>query len=73
MQAACSREAGAGVLKIRTIALIPALCRVARQGLVFGVPFWEEEHPFFVHEIQEDAMPAHVWQLHIRPGKVQDF
>jgi heme-degrading monooxygenase HmoA len=27
----------------------------------------------FVHETQEEAMPAHVWQLHVRPGKLQDF
>jgi len=41
---------------------------------LFGVPFWEEEHPFFfVHETQEDSTPAHVWQLHVRAGKVQDF
>jgi len=26
-----------------------------------------------VHETQEEAMPAHVWQLHLRPGMVQDF
>ena len=37
------------------------------------MPFWEEEHPFFVHETQEDAMHARVWQLHLRPGMVQDF
>ena len=37
------------------------------------MPFWEEEHPFFVHATQEDATHARVWQLHLRPGKVQDF
>jgi antibiotic biosynthesis monooxygenase (ABM) superfamily enzyme len=40
---------------------------------VFGVPFGKKSTPFFAHETQEDAMPAHVWQLHVRPGKLQDF
>ena len=26
-----------------------------------------------MHETQEDATPAHVWQLHVRPGMVRDF
>jgi heme-degrading monooxygenase HmoA len=38
-----------------------------------GCPFGKESTPFFVHETQEDATPAHVWQLHVRPSKVQDF
>jgi hypothetical protein len=38
-----------------------------------GVPLGEEEHPFFADETRKDAMHARVWQLQIRPGKVQDF
>jgi hypothetical protein len=40
---------------------------------LLGCPFGKKSTPFFVHETQEDATPAHVWQLHVRPGKVQDF
>jgi hypothetical protein len=40
---------------------------------LLGCPFGKKSTPFFVHETQEDAMHARVWQLHLRPGMVQDF
>ena len=37
----------AGVLKIRNIAIIPTLCRVAGQELVVGCPFGKKSTLFF--------------------------
>jgi hypothetical protein len=40
---------------------------------LLGCPFGKKSTLFFVHETQEDAMHARLWQLHLRPGMVQDF
>jgi hypothetical protein len=62
------------LVEIRTIALIVALCRVAGQKVALGGgSSGKRAAPSLKGEAQKDSMHARVWQLYIRPGKVQNF